>query len=251
MLVAAPCVAVAVAAPAGRGKSRAGAGSGSAAVPADRSPILAPVPTTTVVGGAGVHPEGQYGGVSPGDLPGDSKPARPKHLPAKGTLTWIGFEAKDGGAEVFFQSVAPFTLSQHVEGAHLVVYLGLPHLGHNTWRQIDTRFFDNPLSGIVARAVGASRATKDRPARGAGIEAKIAFKSAKDAHEASVRTSTEPDGMYYAYLSFGEGAEPASQPVTSPTIDQPEVDQPEAPAKPSKPAAQAQDTDQPDLPKQK
>jgi hypothetical protein len=253
LLVAAPCAAVAIAAPAGRGRSRAGAGSAAApATPADRSPIIAPVPTTTVVGGAGVHPEGQYGGVSPGELPGDSnKPAKPKHLPAKGTLTWIGFEAKDGGAEVFFQSVAPFTLSQHVQGTSLVVYLGLPHLGHNTWRQIDTRFFDNPLSGIVARSVGAARATKDHPARGAGIEAKIAFKNAKDAHEASVRTTTEADGMYYAYLSFGEGAEPsAQQPVTSPTIDQPEVDEPApAPARPSKPAAQAQDNDQPDAPK--
>jgi len=137
------------------------------------------------------HKEGQYGGVTPGeaqlpDTPG--KPARPKPPPPRGTLTWIGFSAKDGGAEVFFQSVAPFQVSQRIEGATLVVHLDLTHLGHNTWRQIDTRFFDNPLSGIVARAVGATRATKGHAAHGAGIEARIAFKSAKDAKQATART---------------------------------------------------------------
>ncbi len=141
------------------------------------------------------HKEGEYGGVTPGEAADSDKPARPKHPPPKGTLTWIGFEAKDGGADVFFQSVAPFTVSQHVEGATLVVYLSLPHLGHNTWRQIDTRFFDNPLAGVIARTVGAAKASKDRPAHAAGIEARIAFKNAKDAREAAVRTATEADGM--------------------------------------------------------
>jgi hypothetical protein len=84
------------------------------------------------------------------------------------------------------------------------VHLALTRLGHNTWRQIDTRFFDNPLSGIVARAVGAARATKDRPARAAGIEARIAFKNAGDVKQATVRSATEADGMYYAYLRFSE-----------------------------------------------
>jgi hypothetical protein len=150
-------------------------------------------------------------------------------------LTWIGFESKDGGAEVFFQSVAPFTVTQHLEGATLVVHLDLRRLGHNTWRQVDTRFFDNPLSGIVARAVAAARATKDHPARGAGIEARIAFKNAKDAREAAVRTATEADGMYYAYLRFPEGSEP---PAASPpaTPQEPETDDaPPPPATPNKP----------------
>src|ERR1044071_3696325 len=132
--------------------------------------------------------EGQYSGVTPGEVQShdtSGKPAKPKRPPTKGTLTWIGFAAKDGGAEVFFQSVAPFEVSQRVEGGALIVHLGLTRLGHNTWRQIDTRFFDNPLSGIVARAVGAVRATRDRRARGAGIEARIAFKSAKDVKERS------------------------------------------------------------------
>jgi hypothetical protein len=182
------------------------------------------------------HKEGQYGGVTPGEpQPRDSpvKPARPRRPPPKGTLTWIGFEAKDGGAEVFFQSVAPFELTQRVEGATLVVHLSLPRLGHNTWRQVDTRFFDNPLSGIVARAVGAARATKDRPARAAGIEARIAFKNAKDAREAAVRTATEADGMYYAYLKFPEGT--GAPATAAPTVQEPEPDDQPAPRATPKP----------------
>jgi hypothetical protein len=87
----------------------------------------------------GPHKEGQYGGVTPGetqprDTAGRPPSARPRRPPPKGTLTWIGFEAKDGGAEVFFQSVAPFGLTQRVEGTTLVVHLNLTRLGHNTWR---------------------------------------------------------------------------------------------------------------------
>ncbi|HSS00819.1 MAG TPA: hypothetical protein VLM79_27365 [Kofleriaceae bacterium] len=143
-------------------------------------------------------------------------------------MTWIGFEAKDGGAEVFFQSVAPFEISQRVDGGALVVHLSLPRLGHNTWRQIDTRFFDNPLSGIVARAVGAARATKDRPGHGAGIDARIAFKNAKDAKEGTLRSATEADGMYYAYLRFPPGT---GGPVTAPSAEEPpEPNDADAPA---------------------
>lgn len=181
----------------------------------------------------GPHKEGEYSGVTPGEAqPRDPavRPAKPKRPPPKGTLTWVGFEAKDGGAEVFFQSVAPFEVAQHIEGGTLVVHLALTRLGHNTWRQIDTRFFDNPLSGIVARAVGATRASKARPGRAAGIEARITFKNARDAKEAAVRTATEADGMYYAFLKFpeGTGAPAAAKPPAS------EPDEPAAPA-PDKP----------------
>ena len=172
-----------------------------------------------------LHREGQYGGVTPGEVqPRDTsgKPARPKRPPPKGTLTWIGFSAKDGGAEVFFQSVAPFEASQRLEGGALIVHLGLTHLGHNTWRQVDTRFFDNPISGIVARAVGPVRATKGHPAHGAGIDVRIAFKNPRDAREATLRTATEADGMYYAYLTFPEGAD--ARPAGSPTLQEPEVE---------------------------
>lgn len=182
------------------------------------------------------HKEGQYGGVTPGEAqPRDraGKPAKPRRPPPKGTLTWIGFQAKDGGAEVFFQSIAPFEVTQRVEGGRLVVHLSLQRLGHNAWRQIDTRFFDNPLSGIVARAVGAARATKDRPARTAGIEARIAFKNAKDAREAAVRTATEADGMYYAYLTFPEGT--GAPATANPTIGQPDAGDQPAPRAPDQP----------------
>ncbi len=89
------------------------------------------------------------------------------------------------------------------------MHLSLTRLGHNTWRRLNTRFFDNPLSEIDARAVGATRATKTRPARGPGIEVRIKFKSPRDAREGTLRTATEADGMSYAYLTFPEGADPA------------------------------------------
>jgi hypothetical protein len=180
-----------------------------------------------------LHREGQYGGVTPGEVqPHDpsGKPARPRHPPPRGTLTWIGFTAKDGGAEVFFQSVAPFEVSQRLEGGALIVHLGLTHLGPNTGRQVDTRFFDNPLSGIAARTVGAVRATRARPAHGAGIDVRIAFKNPRDAREATLRTATEADGMSYAYLTFPEGAE--ARPAAPATLQEPEVDPAPKPAKP-------------------
>jgi len=146
----------------------------------------------------GPSQEGDYGGVQPGQpkKPDGTKKAKKPH---KGTLSWIGFETKEGGSEVFFQSVAPFEVSQHVDKGTLVVNLsGVSRLGQNTWRPIDTRFFDTTLSRIVAKR------------RGKGIEVRISFKDAKDAGQGSVRTATEADGMYYAYLSFaGGGAAPA------------------------------------------
>lgn len=161
------------------------------------------------------HQEGDYGGVSPGEAPrpDPGKPARPKKPPPKGTLTWIGFEAKDGGAQVFFQSVAPFEVTQRIDGSTLVVHLSLTRLGTNTWRHVDTRFFDNPLSTIRARAVRASRGGKSR--QGSGIDVRIGFKNPQDVREAAVRTATEADGMSYVYLTFPAGSEPASAPATT------------------------------------
>jgi hypothetical protein len=169
---------------------------------------LGAAPAGPVGADTGPHREGEYGGVIPGQ-PRDpaARPARPRRPPPKGTLTWIGFEAKDGGAQIFFQSVAPFEVQQHLEGSTLVAHLSLTRLGPNTWRQVDTRFFDNPLAGLAARGVGATRATKTRPARGAGIDVRITFKSPKDAREGTVRTATEADGMFYAYLAFPAGAD--------------------------------------------
>ena len=153
------------------------------------------------------HREGEYGGVAPGQPqnPG-AKPAKRPH--PKGTLTWIGFEAKNGGAQVFFQAAAPFEVKQHLEGSTLVIHLALTRLGPNAWRQIDTRFFDNPISGMVARVAGPSRATKDHPALPRGIAVRVAFKNARDARPGNVEIKPEPDGMFYAYVTFPEGAEP-------------------------------------------
>ncbi len=159
------------------------------------------------------HSEGEYGGVSP-DHPGKPDPNQKPKRPAPGTLSWIGFEAKSGGAEIFLQSLAAFELTQHVEGSTLVVDTPLARLGQNTWRDVDTRFFDSPVAHIVAKHVGAARATKTSPAHGAGVEVRVVFKNAKDAHEASVRTTTEADGLYYAYLSFA-GTTADAQPTMS------------------------------------
>lgn len=149
------------------------------------------------------HKEGEYGGVVPGQKPdATTKPGKPKRPPPKGTLTWIGFEAKDGGAQLFLQSTSAFQVTQKVVGATLVATLDLNRLGTNTWRQVDTRFFDNPLAGVVAKPVRRKK----------GIEVRINFKNAKDAREGTLRTATEADGMFYAYLSFPEGSASDTKP---------------------------------------
>ena len=163
----------------------------------------------------GPHPEGEYGGVVPGQ-PRKSETAKGKKgsKPAKGTLSWIGFETKDGGSQIFLQSLAPFEVGQHVENGVLVVHLsGLSRLGQNEWRQLDTRFFETPISRIVARVVGATKAHK------AGIELRITFKNIKDAKEGTLRTATEADGLFYAYLTFAGGG---SAPDAPATVQEPE-----------------------------
>jgi len=148
------------------------------------------------------HREGDYGGVIPGQT-GKAEPGakpKPKRMPPKGTLSWIGFEAKDGGAQVFLQSVGPFEVSQRVEGATLIVSLDLQRLGGNTWRPVDTRFFDNPLSSIVAKPSKARGKNKR-------IEVRIKFKNPKDAREGTMRSQAEADGMHYVYLTFPEGTD--------------------------------------------
>lgn len=160
----------------------------------------------------GPHKEGDYGGVIPGQ-----KPEKPKKTPTRGTLSWIGFEATNGGAKVFFQSPGAFEVSQHVEGSTLVVHLMLQRMGANTWRQVDTRFFDNPLAGITARAVRASRGGKGSPAHPAGVQVRITFKNPKDAREGTLSTKVEADGMTYAYLTFPEGTvDPSAPKVPAP-----------------------------------
>jgi hypothetical protein len=143
----------------------------------------------------GPNAEGEYGGVQPGQ-PKKPEPAkRAKRPPPKGTLSWLGFETKNGASEVFFQSIAAFQVGQRVENGTLVVTLnGLSKLGQNTWRPIDTRFFETPIARINAKK------------HGKNVEVRITFKNAKDAAQGAMRTATEADGMYYAYLSFGGGS---------------------------------------------
>jgi hypothetical protein len=146
-----------------------------------------------------VHREGEYTGVVPGEA---TETKRPRRAVKKATLSWVGFSARDGGAEVFLQAPSAFTISQEVEGSALVVHLaGLTRQVTNTRRPIDTRFFDNPLARIVAQP--ARRGKK----RGRGIEVRITFKNPKDARAAALRTATEADGFFYAYLTFPEGAD--------------------------------------------
>ena len=150
------------------------------------------------------HREGEYGGVVPGQKPEDkpdAKPGKTKKPPARGTLAWIGFEAKDGGAQVFLQSAGPFEATQRIEGATLVINVNLPKRATNVGRIIDTRFFDNPLASIVAKPAKKKRGTTD---------VRITFKNPRDVKEAAMRTATEADGLNYVYLSFSEGTpEPA------------------------------------------
>lgn len=161
------------------------------------------------------HREGDYGGVVPGQTsrPDPGAKPKPKRMPSKGTLSWIGFEAKDGGAQVFFQSPQPFGVTQRVDGVTLLVSLDLQRLAGNTWRPVDTRFFDNPLSSIVAKPSKARGSAKR-------VEVKIRFKNPKDAREAQVRSQSEADGMHYVYLTFPEGAD-AGKPAT-PASNEPE-----------------------------
>lgn len=170
------------------------------------------------------HREGDYGGVTPGEprRPDPSaRPARSKRPPPKGTLSWIGFEAKDGAAQVFLQASAPFDVHQRLEGSTLVVHLSLTRLGTNTWRHVDTRFFENPLATIVARTVRRSRGSKSRAAQSKGIEVRIAFKNPADAREATVRAANEADGMSYVYLTFppGTAASPGAGTTSNPAAD--------------------------------
>ncbi len=155
------------------------------------------------------HREGEYSGVSPDGPPvTDAKHTRP----APKTLGWIGYAAKDGAGEVFFQAAQPFTITQRVEGDVVVVWLaGLTRQARNTRRPLDTRFFDSPVARISAKVVRAARARKGKPGHPAGVEVRIAIKRGAPVGDGVVRTATEKDGLFYAYLTFA-GAAPSASP---------------------------------------
>lgn len=157
------------------------------------------------------HPEGAYNGAKPGVRPG-SETGRPQKPPPRGTLSWIGFEAADSGATVWLQAAGNFSIEQHVVGGTLVVTItGLTRMARNTGRYIDTRYFDNPLARIDADRTGGRKHKKG------GIQIKFSFKNPKDAKEASVRTATEADGLFYTYLSFPPGTDLPPVDTTTPT----------------------------------
>jgi len=193
----------------------AGKKKGAPAAPTTPSADDKPTAPDQPAEGTGQHGEGDYGGVVPGQTQRTEPGKRAKRPPPKGTLAWVGFDTKSTGTDVFLQSIAPFDVSQHLEGAVLVVELaGVTKLGQNAWRPIDTRFFGGPVAHIVARKVSA---TRGKNAHAAGVEVRIQFKNAKDAHEATLRTANESDGMFYAHLGFAGGT----------TTDQPTVQEPE------------------------
>ncbi|MGE0872651.1 MAG: hypothetical protein AB7P03_29115 [Kofleriaceae bacterium] len=161
------------------------------------------------------HQEGTYGGVVPGQ-PSAEKPGKPRRPPPKATLTWVGFEAKGGGAQVFFQAASPFEVDQYVDGGVLVVQTTLKRLARNVGRQVDTRFFDSPIASVVARVTGAARATKGHPAHKAGVSVRIKFKNPADAKPAETRSAVEPDGMHYVYLTFPPGTATAEPSIANP-----------------------------------
>jgi hypothetical protein len=168
--------------------------------------VAAPVAAQPAEGGE-VRKEGQYAGVKPGV--GLDKPTR---APKKKSLLWVGFTAKDGGgSELFFRAVEPFGVSQRVEGKTLIVVLeGLKSQARNTRRPLDTRFFESSIARVTTRKVGARRARKGVAGHPAGIEVRITFKDARDLREGNLRTDTGADKMFYAYLGFGPGSEPAA-----------------------------------------
>jgi len=150
--------------------------------------------------------EGDYGGVNPGEPKKVEPGKKAKKPPPKGTLSWIGFEAKDSGSQIFLQSVAPFEVAQRVDGSTLVLTLtGVSRLGAKVWPPIDTRFFDTPVSRVFPNRKGSR-----------SVEVRVAFKNPKDAAQGTVRTATEADGLYYVYVGFsgsGTSAEPAPAPA--------------------------------------
>jgi hypothetical protein len=197
---------------AGSGSGSSGTGSGSSAsAPSDSA---ATTTAATAAPDPNAHPEGDYGGVVPGQAQRPDAHGRPRKPLPKGTLSWIGFESKDGTTELFFQSAAPFDVVQHVEDGALVVDLaGVTKLGANTWRPVDTRFFDGPVARVAAHTVGAS---KGKNPHAAGIEVRVSFKDPKAVAQGSFRSATENDGLFYAYLTWVSAA------TATPTIQEPE-----------------------------
>lgn len=182
-----------------------------------RPPAPAPAPAVDDGPAPETHREGVYGGVNPID-PADANKVKHKDAAAKRTLHWVGFHQEGSTTEVFLQAAEPFTIDQHVAGSTLVVSVaGLTKLGKNVRRPLDTRFFDGPIVRIASKVRKARRATRGHAAVAAGVDVVVTFRDGS-ATTADVRTATEADGMFYAYLTFtGGGARPTPAPTTQPS----------------------------------
>jgi hypothetical protein len=147
-----------------------------------------------------VHHEGDYGGVTPDQAknPADGKRAARKGRAASRLLvTWVGFQARDGGgARVFVQLSAEATYEQKLVGDALVVFVAGARLGQrNHGRFIDTSFFDTAVARVEARNVAARRGQK------AGVELTVHFKKGA-AKNADVKEENGADGHRYLFLDF-------------------------------------------------
>jgi hypothetical protein len=139
------------------------------------------------------HPEGEYGGVTPGKARphhGDSAtshPARP--VPAR-TVTWIGFQAQGGSPVVFVQMSTDVTPEQKVKGKTLLVHFPGAKLArhHNLGRFIDTRFFKTDVTRIDARS------------EKGGVTVRVSFKDA--ARQAKVDRAVAETGGTQVLLAF-------------------------------------------------
>lgn len=153
----------------------------------------APAPVTEV------RPEGEYSGVTPGEAAGKAAKPRKTKFPL---VTWIGFQAMEGGSSRLFVQVNRDTqIDQRVEGDTLYITLvGARPGSKNDVRRIDTTYFDAALREVTMRRVSA------RKGRKAGIELAVKFKNAGDAGTATSSSKMGQDGYTYLMLDFGPGS---------------------------------------------
>jgi hypothetical protein len=159
--------------------------------------------------GVEAHPEGEYGGVVPGQPRPDAKP------PAAGKrgrllVTWIGFQPQEGGrSRLFIQltSDADHELAV-VEGALQLTITGARPGAPNLGRHLNTTFFDVAVASVTARTVRHRRARRGRPAQKAGVEIRIQLKNPADLQAMPVRSAREADGLTYFYLDFPPASPP-------------------------------------------
>jgi hypothetical protein len=153
---------------------------------------------------AGVHHEGDYGGVSPDHArnPEDGKPAgrsgrKPARASSRLLVTWVGFQAREGGAaRVFVRLSAEAAYDQKLVGDALVVFVTGARLGQrNHGRFIDTSFFDTAVARIEGKNVPARRGAK------AGVALTVHFKKGA-AKLAEVKEESGADGHRYLFLDF-------------------------------------------------